>query len=318
MASINQAVAIQMEENDPHENNLRRRDNNNNKDSNTEQRDVEGWRSFAEDTTLHGARFLFADSFVRRLVWMVAVLACFVYCSYLAYTCVSEYYKRPFNTKLTRDIGGDGSELPFPAVTLCNPNVFNTRRFRRYYSSLYTDETMIERQIRDMSLMFMGSKEILRKEFRKRNPGLFRRQNVANKTKLDYISQLSHQIEEMLVPSSPQFRSCSINGMKCDADNFTSFFIPALGKCYTFNSAENGKPLLNATLAGKNSGLKLLLNIERDSYIPQKHNSVGLVVLIHDQKSLPIVEEFGITVQPGMSTFCAIKRRKVSEEKYPV
>ena len=84
------------------------------------------------------------------------------------------------------------------------------------------------------------------------------------------------------------------------------------GKCYTFNSAEGGNSLLHATPAGQNSGLKLRLNIERESYLYNTENPfVGLVILIHDQKTFPSVEEFGIKIQPGVSTLCAIKRRKV-------
>ena len=82
---------------------------------------------------------------------------------------------------------------------------------------------------------------------------------------------------------------------------------------YTFNAAENGKPMLNGSFAGQQNGLKLRLNIERESYIPNLiWPSVGIIILIHDQNSFPIVEDFGIAVPPGMSTTCAIRRRNVS------
>ena len=85
---------------------------------------------------------------------------------------------------------------------------------------------------------------------------------------------------------------------------------------YTFNAAENGKPMLNGSFAGQQNGLKLRLNIERESYIPNLiWPSVGIIILIHDQNSFPIVEDFGIAVPPGMSTTCAIRRRNVSARK---
>ena len=60
----------------------------------------------------------------------------------------------------------------------------------------------------------------------------------------------------------------------------------ALGLCYTFNSPKSGRPLLYATSSGKNSGLRLLLNIERDSYWAINiRPTVGLAIIIHDQKS---------------------------------
>lgn len=120
----------------------------------------------------------------------------------------------------------------------------------------------------------------------------------------------------MILPGSPHFESCSINGKQCDAKNFSSFLSFMFGKCYTFNSAEGGNPPLQATMAGQFSGLKLRLNIERQGYLKNTVSPfVGLVILIHDQKTFPIVEEFGIKVQPGVSTLCAIKRRKVTAKK---
>ena len=85
------------------------------------------------------------------------------------------------------------------------------------------------------------------------------------------------------------------------------------GKCYTFNSVEGDNPPLQETMAGQHSCLKLRLNIEREGYLKSTLNPfVGLVILIHDQKAFPIMEEFGIKVQPGVSTLCAIKKRKVN------
>ena len=85
------------------------------------------------------------------------------------------------------------------------------------------------------------------------------------------------------------------------------------GKCYTFNSVEGDNPPLQETMAGQHTGLKLRLNIEREGYLKSTLNPfVGLVILIHDHKAFPIMEEFGIKVQPGVSTLCAIKKRKVN------
>ena len=288
------------------------------------------FKTFAEDTTLHGARFLFADNFLRRLLWAVAITACLSYCGYQVCVCVIEFYKRPFNTKITTHTSTGHSEFYFPAVTLCNLNFFNTRRFRQYLSKEFSTEE-IDRLLKDVSLLSSRSKEALSKKFIQRNPFFFlrpEREEVTNDTKLNMLrgiskGLMSHQIEEMLLPSSPELVSCSINGKPCDARNFTSIINFMYGKCYTFNSAEGGNLPLNATSAGQNSGLKLRLNIERRSYLRQNSVNpfVGIAILVHDQKTFPSVEEFGIKIQPGVSTVCAIKRRKVSvqtKDKIPV
>ena len=286
-----------------------------------ENREVEEFKSFAQDTSLHGARFLFAGNGFRSLLWAVAIVACLCYCGYQVFTCVVEFYKRPFNTKITTHTTKDGSELFFPAVTLCNLNTFNSRRFRQVLSRILSKE-QIERQLEDISLLATRSKEILSEEFIQRNPGLFLHPAQGKATNVVQIVSkplVSNQIEEMLLPSSSQFESSSFEGKPCDARNFTSILNFLYGKCYTFNSAEGNNSLLRATSAGQNSGLKLRLNIERESY-PDNTVSpfVGLAILIHHQKTFPSVEEFGIKIQPGVSTVCAIKRSKVSAETLPL
>ena len=65
-------------------------------------------------------------------------------------------------------------------------------------------------------------------------------------------------------------------------------------------------------MAGQLNGLRLLLNIERESYLENPLNPfVGLTVLIHDQRTFPFMEQFGFFVQPGVRTLCSIKRKKV-------
>ena len=280
-------------------------------EKNTSNGNFEGLRSFAQDTTLHGAKFLFCEGFIRRLVWLGMIVVCFGFCIYQVYVCLKEYSLYPFNTKMTTNFNRDGNQLPFPAVTLCNLNVFNTRRFRQIARGHYS-EGVIERKIIDISLMTTRSDDILTFDFKERNRELFYRPKMANETN-PYAVKFSHQIEDMLLPNGHLFHSCSINGKKCDASNFTSFLNSLLAQCYTFNAAENSKPELNASFAGQQNGLKLRLNIERESYIPNLiWPSVGIIILIHDQNSFPIVEEFGIAVPPGMSTTCAIRRRNVS------
>ncbi|KAL9982339.1 hypothetical protein ACROYT_G004369 [Oculina patagonica] len=285
-------------------------------DSNADNGEMEKFKSFTQDTTLHGARFLFADNCFRRLLWTVAVVACLGYCGYQVCTCVNEFYKRPFNTKITTHIGKESSELLFPAVTLCNLNAFNARRYRQFLSG-YSNRETIERQLKDMSLMTKRSKEILNEDFKHRNPGFFLRQNKSKNTNKS-LRMFGYQLKEMLLPSSSQFESCSINGKQCDANNFTSYQSFLFGNCFTFNSAEGSNPLLHATLAGQNSGLKIRLNIERKSYLANPLSPfVGIAILIHDQKTFPIVEEFGTKIQPGVSTLCAIKRRKIINLEKP-
>ena len=281
--------------------------------------EMEGFKSLTQDTTLHGARFLFVDNILRRAIWSLALLSCFVCCSYQVYLSVRAFYDYPFHTTLRTDTATDESDLPFPAVTLCNVNPLNTRRYRHLYEVMYQEsptEDKIERKLEDISLMLRRSQKVLREEFKNRNPKFFHRAESAREESKRH-ELLSHQIDEMLLPKSTHFNSCSMNGLICGPKNFSTKKSLAYGQCYTFNSGKADHPLLNATLAGKDSGLKLRLNIERDSYITNPVTpTVGLTVILHDQKSFPFMEGFGIVLQPGISTFCTIRRRKVSLSIY--
>ena len=159
--------------------------------------------------------------------------------------------------------------------------------------------------------MMAGSKEVYSEESRKRNPEFFNRTYGEIPEKDDPSKLFSHDIKEMLLPSSI-FNSCVLNGRACGSKNFASFSHSGFGQCYTLNSGLNGHPLINVSLAGGNFGLKLLLNIERDSYFENPIVPfVGLSVLVHDQRTFPSMEQSSFVVQPGVQTICAIKRKKV-------
>ena len=163
-------------------------------------------KSFAQDTTLHGARFLFSDNVFRRLLWTFTVIACFTYCIYQVYTSVSAFYDRPFITKISRTTSKEVNELHFPAVSICNHNPLNKRRYRNSFKK-DINETLIEKKIQAISLLSSTADEIFKTEFKRRNPELFTRLKTATGT-LNIKGNLSHQIGEMLLPRSSQFYSC--------------------------------------------------------------------------------------------------------------
>lgn len=279
---------------------------------------AEGFQSFTQDTTLHGARFLFVSNVSRRVVWNIAMVSCFSFCAYQVSQSVRAFYRYPFHTTVKREAASqDSREPPFPAVTLCNLNPANTRRIRQLYSRVFhvtPTEEQLKQNIEDLSHLFARSPKVLTKEFKERNPEFFYRPNSPDEVEeaMKLYALLSHQIEEMLLPRGSTFESCSLNGEACGPKNFSKKPGISYGQCYSFNSGKNGHPLLNVTLAGKDSGLKLRLNIERESYLKNPVASVGLTLLIHDQKAFPFTAGYGVIIQPGMSTVCAIKRKKVS------
>ena len=286
--------------------------NTNAKSDNSRHHAPETLKTFAEDTSLHGARFLFVGSVFRRLIWTAALASCFGYCVYQVYNTINAFGERPFNTKITTKTAKKNTKLTFPAVTLCNFNILNRRKYMEYQKGMNVSNEEIEYKLRVYAKLLAQSKDVFNNESKERNSELFWRFTDEIPTNLSYLNLFSHRIDEMLLPPS-LFNSCIINGVTCGAENFTTFVSSLFGQCQTFNPGHDGHPVLNATMAGHQNGLKLLLNIERDNYLDNPlFPFVGLTVLVHDQEMYPFMEQFGFLVQPGLRTLCAIKRKEVN------
>ena len=270
-------------------------------------------KCFLGDTTMHGARFLFAKSLLRRFLWSLALLVCLSTCNYLAYQTIKEFFRRPFNTKIITK-SAFKNELVFPAVTLCNFNSVNMIKIRHLLSQSNSSEEEITKKLDEITNIMIRSNVILDDAFKERNAFFFDRNRIEA-----ILRENGHQIDEMLLPNvPPAFISCSFDGLLCGAENFTSF-TGSYGQCYTFNSGQNRSPLLKTTMGGKNNGLKLRLNIQRDSYVKNNKNPfVGIVVLTHDQNNFPFIGEHGIGVEPGAHTFFSIKMKKVPARIYNI
>jgi len=275
------------------------------------QKTPETFRSFAEGTSLHGARFLFVGSIFRKFLWTVAVVACFSFCIYQVSTTIIAFRRRPFNTKVTAKTASRNASLAFPAVTLCNLNFLNQRRYINYQKRKNLSDDEIASKLAVYAKMLARSKDVFNNDSKHRHEELFWRFHGDNLTERTYLDLFSHRIEEMLLPSS-LFNSCWIDGVVCGRQEFWSFANSIFGQCHTFNSGRDDRPVINATIAGNLNGLKLLLNIERESYLENaEYPFVGLTVLVHDQETFPYMEQFGFLVQPGVRTLCSIKRKKV-------
>ena len=263
---------------------------------------------FLSDTTLHGVRYLFAKSTLRRFIWSLALLASLGYCCYQTYLSSVQYLRRPFNTKITSKSMENYGGLIFPAVTFCNFNPLNMKKIRNLLSTPDLRKDELEKRVQEFSKILIQPTDVITAEFQDEYRTLLNRD-----TFVELLNTAGHQIDEMLLPNvPPMFISCSFNGLLCGADNFSSFINSFIGKCFTFNSGKDGKPPLKANMAGKNRGLRLHMNIQQDSYIKNAINPfAGITVLVHDQDNYPFIYEHGFGVPPGVHTFSSIKMKKV-------
>ncbi|XP_067036372.1 acid-sensing ion channel 2-like [Acropora muricata] len=273
---------------------------------------AEPFAAFLENTTLHGARFLVTGSVFRRLFWTVALVSSFAYCALQIYNTLEAFSERPFSTKITTKTSNKAETVPFPAVTICNYNSFNRRRFKSYVqqnsTSNWSDEEVNRRLNLYEKFMIERNNDFFSPEMIKQYPEMTER---VMEEHLHYLVLFSHVIEEMLLPKSSFGKACTINDLLCGPKNFKPLYNTQFGKCFTFNSGQDQSPIIKASLEGQTGGLKLQLNVERESYLLDPSNPyVGLTVLVHDQKSFPLMEHFGFAVHPGVRTLVAVKRKK--------
>jgi len=58
------------------------------------------------------------------------------------------------------------------------------------------------------------------------------------------------------------------------------------------------------------------VNIEEYEYMNGPHDAAGLKVLLHEQGTIPLVQDFADAVPAGMNTFLAVNIEKVRQNDF--
>ncbi|XP_078379403.1 acid-sensing ion channel 2-like isoform X2 [Oculina patagonica] len=244
---------------------------------------TERWSVFVGSSTLHGLNYMFSSrSLVRRILWALFLVTAMAWFSFESFKLLRKYFSYPVTTKVALEYEGT---LEFPAVTICNFNMFN--------KSVVTAK---------------GYNELLR-QFERKLFGLnnendtmdFNKYNDFNLTEFHFIA--GHQISSTL-------SICVWSGQSCDYRNFTPV-LTDMGLCHTFNSGKDGEQILKVKQAGSAFGLQLTLNVHQKEYFGVMSHSAGVKILIHRQGTLPLVSQLGFAVGPGTTTFAAVRKQRV-------
>ena len=124
------------------------------------------------------------------------------------------------------------------------------------------------------------------------------------------LRNYSHTIDGML--SLYWLNPCRWQTNACTAADFTPLLNYKMGHCFTFNSGNQGQPLLKSSLPGPTNGLRLTLNVEEWDHISSSYSlQSGFKVLIHSLNEYPLMEEFGFVVQSGTHTHVAVRKKMI-------
>ena len=168
------------------------------------------WHAFVEYSTLHGLQHVFTSRTpLRRIIWALFLLSGIGWFSFQSFKLLTKYYSYPVTTKVTL-VYEDAPE--FPAVTICNFNLFRT--------------SVVEEN---------GYGKLFNYVIRKAR-GYDTSNDTVDLSKLDSLNMskfyfdMGHQINDTL-------RGCTWNGVRCSDKNFTAV-LTSMGLCHTFNSGK--------------------------------------------------------------------------------
>ena len=283
---------------------------------------AEMWKEFADNTTLHGIRYVFMKRhIVIRLIWLLLLLTAGGYYIFTVYRAFTKFYSRPVNTVIsTKHV----KEMDFPAVTVCSLNSFSNSKL-----NVTDDNPLFASSGLNISSCAVTS------EVRGNRPcGLSLvcccaptdDVNVSiaipnctseyRKDLLDVIKRSSHRLD---IEAFTRHYSQDINSLAGPACTFgwdkstcsTKDFAPMVtqwGMCYTFNSGAEEK-IKKVESGGVSSGLNFILDAQTWDYTQGKF-SEGFKVLIHQQGEY--VDEWeGINVGPGQHAVIALSQKRV-------
>jgi hypothetical protein len=137
-------------------------------------------------------------------------------------------------------------------------------------------------------------------------------ENINNSRSIS--AQSGYQLNDLLI-------QCVFNGRSC-RDNFTTFFHPNYGNCYTFNDSD----LVEISQQNKNSefwsiddengedGYKLFLELflYQSEYIPYLDDRAAFRLFIHRKNEIPVLSENSLFVAPKTFTRLIFSQRVIT------
>ncbi|XP_054906352.1 acid-sensing ion channel 1B isoform X1 [Poeciliopsis prolifica] len=256
--------------------------------------DVDDLATFFGGCSLHGANHIFVEEKkfgIRQGLWAVVFTMALSAFLYQVFDRVIYYRTYDHITMLDER---SAKKMIFPAITICNYNFI--RKSQMSYSDLIFTSPLLGFE-EGMAPGFPLAPEPDRP--------------LGSRFSLDeFFNRTRHRIEEMLL-------DCSFRGLECGPENFREIFT-RYGKCYTFNSGQDGRPLLVTMKGGTGNGLELMLDIQQDEYLPvwgetdETSFEAGIKVQIHTQDEPPFIDQLGFGVAPGFQTFVSCQEQRLT------
>ncbi|XP_024903006.1 amiloride-sensitive sodium channel subunit beta isoform X1 [Pteropus alecto] len=133
--------------------------------------------------------------------------------------------------------------------------------------------------------------------------------NIFSQVPTQELAKLSYTGEQVIL-------ACLFGAEPCSYRNFTTLFHPDYGNCYIFNWGMTEKAVPSAN-PGVEFGLKLVLDISQEDYVPFLTSTAGARLLLHEQRSYPFVKDEGIYAMSGTETSIGVLVDKLERKGEP-
>ncbi|CAF2401028.1 unnamed protein product [Rotaria sp. Silwood2] len=240
--------------------------------------------------SIHGLRNVGrARSTFNLVFWIIAFTAAFGPMLYFVRGAILQYYAYPTQTNV--DIRLDRN-MTFPAVTVCSANPFRYDRMNvsliSYFYRLYPlNATFNQNNLNSLELPMIV--------------------DLINRNQIDKLWSLGFELSDLLL-------QCTYNGIDC-SNMLTPSLSTIFGNCFTFNWQTSAKIFtLNdfGTTSVMKRGLSMTFYIPREMYFLTQSYDVGLTILLHDNKELPLPNENGLSLQPGSSHLITYRKTETT------
>ncbi|XP_063170730.1 amiloride-sensitive sodium channel subunit beta [Candoia aspera] len=122
--------------------------------------------------------------------------------------------------------------------------------------------------------------------------------SILSKVPVSKRIEMGYQAEDMIL-------ACLYGAEPCNHRNFTHLYHPDHGNCYVFNWGVEKEPLISSN-PGAEFGLKLILDISQNDYVPFLTSTAGARLMLHEQRSFPFLKDQGIYAMSKTETSIGI------------
>ena len=260
-------------------------------EGNTDKVDYAGYsglKEFMSETTMHGVQYIFRGASLLRFIWLLGVLGALAGFIYFFATAVTDYLHYETNTKI--DIVGR-SQLPLPAVTICNSNIAQSSslsdpvKYPQYMENIaFTCDLFDTVGTSDCPLSQNETAKIVAADYRTAKDIL---KNIGQPKTSMIIDLVVNELNTALGKSGGTlYRNSS------EFDTITT----SGGVCHTFNMYGSHP---NITRIGVLNGVRFLINVDQTEYAGVTLLSAGVEVYLHTPGESIIRGRNAIYIGPG-------------------